>query len=127
MRVGKSKRLVEQYDQIARFYHGKLPNYSSQIKLLCEGKLNYNDLYDEIQLQSKNKKGDSGNVNRLRLKQILTRDPSRVCYSQIDIRIEDLERECRTGHLLIRGRNILDLAARAARNFRKALAFNRDV
>ena len=40
LRSGKSKRVIEQHNQMARFYHGKPPKYPSQIKLLADRKLN---------------------------------------------------------------------------------------
>ena len=127
MRSGKSKRMNEQYEQMYIFCHGKPPKYPSKIKLLAEGKLNYEDLYEEIEMTATKKTDGATNVKRLQLKQILTRDTGRIYYSGINIRSNDLEKKCRTGNLLIGGRNILDLATKAVRNFTKALAFNNDI
>ena len=63
-------------------------------------------------------------VKRLRLKVILSRDRSRNYYTGRDIRADDLEKKNRTGSLLITGRNLLDLAVKGSKYYKKAVAFN---
>ena len=56
LKVGKSRRLPEQYEYMNKFYHGKVPSHPPQIKLLAEGHLNYKDLYESISVNITKKK-----------------------------------------------------------------------
>ena len=54
---------------------------------------------------------------------MITQDTSRDYYSDHDIRVEDLEKKNRTGAQLITGRNLVSLAVRGVKTYKKALAF----
>ena len=58
------------------------------------------------------------------VKKILMNDISRSYISNVNIRVNDLEKKNLTGSILIGGRNITDLAVKGSRVYKKALAFN---
>ena len=91
MKSGKKMRLSEQWDFMGKFFHGRPPNYPSQIEMLAEGRVGYADLFEEVEVPATKKKDDINTVTRLRLKQIITNDERRVYYSGTDIRPDDLE------------------------------------
>ena len=66
MEGGKGKTLMQQYDALYAYYHGKQPLRPSQIKMLCEGILQYSDLYDSIVKPTTSK--TNGEVTELVLK-----------------------------------------------------------
>jgi len=111
LKSGKYRRLNEQYSFMSKFFHVQPPNYLSQIKLLSEGCASYRDLFEEETITNTKKKADLNDGRMLRLKQVLSRDKTRV-YSGSDIRYDDLEKKNRTGSLLTAGRNLYDLAVR---------------
>ena len=124
MKAGKKIRQNEQWDYMGENIHGRLPNYPSHIELLVEGRVAYSELYEEIESTATTKNDDVNTVSRLRLRQVLSNNISRVYYSNFNIRVNDLEKKKKTGFILIRGRNILDLALKGSRGYKKALAFN---
>ena len=93
MKCGNKKRLADQYKHMSQFYHGRPPNYPSQIELLSEGRVAYCDLYEEVDVSISRKKDDGNVVTKLRLKEVLSCDSSRVYYSGVDIRVVDLEKK----------------------------------
>ena len=123
LKANKSRRLNEQYYYMAKFFHGKTPDRPPQIKMLEEGQLNYRYLHKEVELPATKKNDNLAAVKKLRLKSILSLDSNRIYYNGTDIIYDDLEKMNRTGALLIGGMNLLDLATKAARNYKKALAF----
>ena len=46
IREGDGKTIKQQHDLISDFFHGVTGKSPSQIRMLCEGKLHYGDLYD---------------------------------------------------------------------------------
>ena len=46
LKCGNAKRLKDQYNDMASFYHGKKPNNPSQISLLCNASYSYQALFD---------------------------------------------------------------------------------
>ena len=124
LKSGKPRRLNEQHEYMARFFHGSPPNYPSQIKLLCEGRASYRDLFEEVTMKSTKRKADIDEVRVLRLKSVFSGRDGRVYDSGVDIRWEDLEKKNRTGALLVGGRNLHDLATKGSRNYKKALAYS---
>ena len=124
MKSGNKKILNEQYTYISNFFHGRPPNYPSQIQLLSEGRVAYADFYEKVEFDATKKSDNISSVKSLRLKQILTRDERRLFYSGVYIRSMDLENENKTGTVLIGGRNLLDLAQKGSRSYKKALAFD---
>ena len=93
LKSGNKKKYHDQYEYMTKYFHGRPPNFPSQIKLLAEGRVNYNDLYEEVDFIAKKKGDDVDAVKRLRLKQSLTRDYNRNYYSGYDINEEDLEKK----------------------------------
>ena len=124
LKSGNKKKYKDQYEYMTRFFHGRPPNNPSQIKLLAEGRLAYSDLYEEVDYTAKKKDANASTVKKLRLKHTITRDSTRNYYSGIDITDIDLEKKNLTGSVLISGRNLLDLAIKGAREYKKALSFN---
>ena len=123
MKSGSKKRLSDQQNFMAKFFHGRPPNHPSQIQLLTDGRVVYSDLYEEVELSATKKKDDSTTVKRLQLKKSLLHD-GRTYYSGTDIRVEDLEKKNLTGSVIIGGQNVLDLSIKGARGYKKDLAFN---
>ena len=122
MKCGKSKKLKSQYEEMSKFYHGDEPNRPSQIKLLANAHINYRDLYDEVIVKCKNKQDTMADIITYRLKKVITQDLSRDYYSNRDIRVEDLEKKNRTGSQLITGRNLVSLAVKGVKTYKKALS-----
>ena len=56
MKSGSKKRLNDQYKHMSKFYHGRPPNYPSQIHLLSEGRVAYCDLFEEVDVAATKKK-----------------------------------------------------------------------
>ena len=108
---------------MSKFYHGQEPNNPSQIKLLANAHINFCELFDEVDAVATSKKDDIGTAKKYMLKPELTRDTMRNYYSDVDITYTDLDEKNRTGSLLITGHNLLDMAIRGAKNYKKALAF----
>ena len=125
LKSGSKKKVSDQHKFMSLFYHGKPPNHPAQIQLLSEARLKYRELYDEVDVPTTSKRANElSSVKRFQLKKSLSRDNSRSYCSGIDIRLEDLEKKNKTGSVLITGRNLLDLAVKGLRSFKKALAFN---
>ena len=93
MKCGNKKRLADQHKHVSQFYHGRPPNYPSQIELLSEGRVAYCDLHEEVDVPITKKKDDDNVVTKLRLKEALSCDSIRVCYSRVDVRAVDLEKK----------------------------------
>ena len=93
MKSSRKMQLNEQWDFMGKYFHGRPPNYPSQIEMLVEGRAGYADLFEEVEVPATKKKDDINTVTRLRLKQIITNDERRVYYSGTDIRLEDLEKK----------------------------------
>ena len=87
------KKLNDQHNHVSRFYHGRPPDFPSQIALLCDGKVAYSQLYEEVEVPVLKKNVKKGSERRLRLKKMLSRDASRDYYSGVDIRSDDLEKK----------------------------------
>ena len=56
MKAGKKMCLNDQWEFMAKFFHGRPPNYPSQIELLVEGCVAYSELYEEIEITAKKKR-----------------------------------------------------------------------
>ena len=95
MKCGKAKRLPDQHKEMHNFFHGVKPTHPPQIKLLADAHVNYRDMFDEIVVSSTTKDDDLSTVKQYSLSKRLTQDISRLYYSGVDLRHEDLEK--RTG------------------------------
>ena len=62
-------------------------------------------------------------MSRFKLKNRLTHDIGRLYFVGEDVHAGNLEKLNRTGSQLITGRNVLDMALRGMKNYRKALVF----
>ena len=80
LKSGKPRRLPDQYAFMDQYFHGKVPSHPPQIQLLAEGHANYSGLYDEVitPITNKNTKSKSTSppVTLLKLRDILTNNPS---------------------------------------------------
>lgn len=123
IKCGKSKKLVDQHDELYDFFHGKMPMKPSQIGLLSSASLNYKDMFEEENVVITSKKTTTSSVVKYCLKTSLSRDQSRKYYVGEDILAPDLEKKNRSGALLVSGRNLLDMALRGIKCYKKALAF----
>ena len=123
MKCGQAKRLSDQYVEMQGFYHGIEPSHPSQIKLLSDNHINYRDMYDEITVTSTHKSDNINSTHKYRLKKLLTQDLSRNYYSGHDIRSDDLDYKNRTGSPLITGRNLVAMAVKGVKCYKKALSF----
>ena len=103
LKQGGGKKLMDQQQQMANFYHGKGKSHPSQIKLLSEASYTYMDMYDVTVLQatSKSKRKETTRVHTL--KNSLTRATRQFTCGK-DIRMLDLEKKNRTGDQLLSGR-----------------------
>ena len=125
LKSGLKKNYSTNINPCQFFFHGKPPNHPSQIHLLAEGRLKYSCLFESIQIKTTSKKSkDSTLLEKLKLKQLLSRDNSRNYFSGIDIRAKDLEKKTKNGCVLITGRNLYDLAIKGMKYYKKALAYN---
>ena len=123
IKCGRSMRLPDQHKAMSKFYHGKEPSHPPQIKLFAEAHVNYQDFYTTKVVQSSKKKDTTANTTRYHLKTRLTQEIDRLYFSGSDLCYLDLEKKNRTGTALITGRNLVDMALRGVRNFKKAYAY----
>ena len=137
IRVGDEKTVKQQQAMIERFFHGKTGITPSQIDMLCQGKFQYSDLFESKEIRTvtrksvlSNKKKDKQKTTtaatRQYLKQSLSRDDSVFYYLGSDISYHDLKKKNRTGVTLLNGRQLLDMAKRGLKDYRKALAYATD-
>ena len=80
---GKGKTLMQQYDALYTYYHGKQPSRPSQIEILCEGTLKYSDLYDSVIKPTTSKTNEK--ITELVLKKTFHCDATRRLCSGKDI------------------------------------------
>ena len=94
IRAGEGKTLPQQYKYMEDFYHGKLNNSPSQIRMLVDGQLHYGALYDKktAPISSKKQKSKKDSPVQYILKQSLSRDSSRQFFQHVDITVDDLEK-----------------------------------
>ena len=93
LKQGKGKTIMQQYDSMFAYYHGKPPNRPSQIKLLAEGSTGqYRELYESVQIAATSKKADIGSTTELILKQTLHRDTLRTFRAGKEINYLDLKK-----------------------------------
>ena len=124
LKQGKGKTIMQQYDSMFAYYHGKPPNRPSQIKLLAEGSTGqYRELYESVQIAATSKKADIGSTTELILKQTLHRDTLRTFRAGKEINYLDLEKKAISGNLLVTGRTLLAMAKKGAKYFRKANSY----
>ena len=123
MKGGKGKTLMQQYDTLYAYYHGKEPSRPSQIKILCSGGYGYGDLYDSIQKVATSKSASTETTEELVLKKDLHRDPTRVFRAKKEINYLDLEKKSASSPLLVTGRTLLALAKTGHKNYKRALSF----
>ena len=123
MKGGKGKTLMQQYDTLYAYYHGKEPSRPSQIKILCSGGYGYGDLYDSIQKVATSKSASTETTEELVLKKDLHRDPTRVFRAKKEINYLDLEKKSTSSPLLVTGRTLLALAKTGHKNYKRALSF----
>ena len=132
IRQGEGKTIKQQHDLLSDFFHGVRGKSPSQISMLTEGKLHYADLYDSpkqrnVTSRSSNRKGRSTNLStRIFLKPTLSLDHSRLFFLGTDITFSDLEKKKHSGSTLLNGRQLVDMAKRGLKDYRKALAFTTD-
>ena len=127
MRSGGAKSLNAQYEYMSSLFHGDEPSIPSNIKMLSNGVYLYKPLYDvssdNAVVLAKSATESSASPSNLSLKVTLSRNKSRLYFSNIDILYSDLEKKGRNGSQLVSGRNLLDLAKKGTANYRKALSF----
>ena len=123
IKCGRSMKLPDQHKKLFDFFHGK-PSCPPQIELFAQANINYRDFFDSETVTSSKKTDTSSDIVRYYLKPSITQDPTRRYFSGVDLRYDDLEKKNRTGSALITGRNLVDMALRGVRNFKKALAFS---
>ena len=135
LREGQKKTQTQQQQLLHDYYHGKGDKYPSQIQMLTEGTSYYKDLYDvktkRIVVTQKNAKKSSKTKQigkkSLVLKTLLSREDFMTFTAGDEIDLADLKRKHRiTSTEALSGRNLLDMARRGMRDFRKAMAFAKD-
>ena len=133
IRTGSGMKIRDQQEKMEQFYHGIEGNIPSQIQLLSEAKVEYADLYESTDIAivtkkgSKRKKMKANATDRKHLNQTMSRDESAFYYVGTDIRYHDLKLKNRTGETLLNGRQLLDMAKRGLKDYRKAMAFTGDM
>ena len=126
IREGDGKTIKQQHDLISDFFHGVTGKSPSQIRMLCEGKLHYGDLYESSLQRNLTSRKKKTTTTKIYLKENLSRDDSRVFYLGTDIFFNDLQKKNRSGDTLLNGRQLIDMAKRGLRDYRKAMAFTTD-
>ena len=121
IKCGGGKTLAKQEAELYKFYHGKQPNNPPQVLLLAEGSYSYRMLYD-TETRNVTKKSDSEKtLYKYYLKDALTLDPARKYLAGYDITQIDLEKKNRSSKLLIQGRQLLMMARKGVKHYRKAM------
>jgi hypothetical protein len=126
IREGTGKTIKQQRQLLYDFYHGVSGKNPSQIGMLSEGKLHYADLYDTTLHRNVTSKKKKTTCSKVVLKQSLSKDDTRLYYLGTDINVDDLEKKNRSGATLLNGRQLVDMAKRGLRDYRKAMAFTTD-
>ena len=75
-----------------RFYHGNPLNYLSQIKLLVEANHFYRDLFDEETTTTSINNHNLQNVNRFKIKKLVSHGITLDFYCGSDIVVKDIEK-----------------------------------
>lgn len=126
LREGNGKKLSELYSCMFDRYHGnQSTSVASNLKLLCNASYVFKNLFDE-NLQNTTRKSntsDSNDVVTHVLKPKLTRGSAKSFTASVDITVDDLEKKNRSGPQLMSGRQLLDMAKRGTKFYRKALAY----
>ena len=131
LRTGAQKTQQQQQHLLYDYYHGNGNKYPSQIQLLTEGTSFYRDLYD-VKTQTivvNKKKGKAQRIGRksLVLKPLLSREDFMTFTAGEEINCVDLKKKHRvSSDEPLSGRNLLDMARRGMKDFRKAMAFAKD-
>jgi hypothetical protein len=126
IREGSGKTLKQQRQLLYDFFHGVTGKNPSQVRMLTEGKLHYADLYDTTTHRNVTSKKKKTTCSKVVLKQSLSKDETRLYYLGTDINVDDLEKKNRSGDTLLNGRQLVDMAKRGLRDYRKAMAFTSD-
>ena len=133
IRTGSGMTIALQREKMEQFYHGVEGKSPSQIKMLCEAKIDYADLFETSDIAVVTKKGKkkfkskkAPTTVRTYLNKAVSKDESALFYIGSDITFSDLKLKNRTGTELLNGRQLLDMAKRGMKDFRKAMAFTGD-
>ena len=113
-----------QQESMANFFHGQGNTYPSQIKLLVQASYTYFEMFDKNANQPTQKNKTMGDIKVHTLKKSLSIDNSRQYICGYDITALDLEKKNRTGDMLLSGRQILDMAKRGNKAYRKSISIH---
>ena len=126
LREGDGKKLSEFYSSMFDLYHGnESSSIPSHINLLCKASFCFRALYDTKTKTTTNKNttNNQDDTETYVLKPQLARGTNQSFISNVDISVKDLEKKNRSGAQLMSGRQLLDMAKRGTKFYRKALAY----
>ena len=104
LKRGGGKKLRDQQESMVNFFHGQSKTHPSQIILLAEASYSYKDIFD-LSVNPPTKKNKTKEDVRVHtLKKSISWDDSRDYICGYDIRVQDLEKNNRTGNQLVSGR-----------------------